>query len=610
LITMSAGACFFPADGRTAAELTRRAEVSLLAAATQGCHVRFYEAELETTGLNDALLGGALRDALRDRELTLVYQPKHDVNSGALVGVEALMRWNSPQLGPVSPGRFIPIAERTGVIAQLTDFAIEKAAALAKRWDANAPPSFRISVNVSAAELRVDGRRRAILALLRKLSAPMRRLQIEITESALVTERTKVGAMVRELREAGAQVAIDDFGTGYSSLAYLTTFQVDDLKIDRAFLHDLGQPHVQTLLRAVVDLGHALGMRIVVEGVEQQAQLDIVRRLGVDVVQGFLTGRPTSEEAIEALLGTESQRQPPREHGPEAAARPQPAAVDREQPWLPLLPSVLHTICALRDQGPQVDPEDVCRLVADDPVLALSVLQLAVRRSPRTMHAVPSLGEALVLVGASSVVAELTTGSVRKVFMPNADGQRLWRHSRQVAHWARAVASIAGLPPGPAFTAGLLHDVGRFAMLESRPDDVASVEQSDWDSPAALVDRERRTLPADHTTIGALQSRARRLPRQLTQIIAHHHDERAPALDSPTRSLLAVVQVADALAVLMERNPRLGEASAVARLARMRLALQGVATPFDIDLSVLSDMWGEVDYASGQRERPSPSARG
>ncbi|HRE17766.1 MAG TPA: EAL domain-containing protein, partial [Rhodocyclaceae bacterium] len=242
-------------------------------------------------------LEGALRRALGSDQLAVVYQPKID-SIGRVVGFEALLRWLSPEFGQVSPARFIPIAEETGLIKPLTDYVLEAACRAAAGWG-----DLHVAVNLSARQFAAEGLVDQVSRILQDTALPATHLQLEITESMLVGDIERTVDTLTRLKVLGVRIAVDDFGTGYSSLAYLKRFPIDILKIDRSFVMECERDaDAMAIPRGVIALGHSLGLRIVAEGVEKQAQLDVLNEHGCEEFQGFLISPPLPPEKIPDFL--------------------------------------------------------------------------------------------------------------------------------------------------------------------------------------------------------------------------------------------------------------------------------------------------------------------
>jgi diguanylate cyclase (GGDEF)-like protein/PAS domain S-box-containing protein len=272
-------------------ELFKRADIALYEAKAAGRNTyREFEADAGARVALRSQLGLDMKDAIRRGEFRLVYQPVVNATTGAVVSFEALMRWCHPVQGEISPGTFIPLAEETGLIVPLGIWALQEACREAMHW----PTHIRVAVNVSAVQLRREGLEAAVLSALASSGLPAARLKLEVTESVLMQDVDGVLACLHRLRGLGVLIALDDFGTGYSSLSYLRRFPFDKIKIDRAFIRDIADPDTAAIVRAVIGIGERLGMGIVAEGVETIEQLDLVRREGCTLVQGFLFSRPLS----------------------------------------------------------------------------------------------------------------------------------------------------------------------------------------------------------------------------------------------------------------------------------------------------------------------------
>lgn len=305
-VTASMGIATYPDHGETADTLLRRADTALMHARRTQTGFAIAATEDDAPSAERFMLIGGLRQLLAGSsevgELELHYQPKVDCQSGAAVGAEALVRWRHPVLGLVPPVRFIPLAEQTGLIKALTRWALETAAVQCQHWLAN---GWRIgvAVNLSANDIQDDALPTFIGDLLGRCGLPPDLLTVEITEGMLVEDPAQAMAVLRRLDALGVRASLDDFGTGYSSLAYLKHLPVHELKIDQSFVRDLVRDERdQAIVSSTIGLGHSLGMRIVAEGVEDQATLDCLRALGADVVQGYHLARPQPADAFDEWL--------------------------------------------------------------------------------------------------------------------------------------------------------------------------------------------------------------------------------------------------------------------------------------------------------------------
>ena len=293
-ISASMGIALFPDDGNDRETLLQKADVALYRVKDSGRRgYRFFSADMNAE-LNDLIgLDARLSAALAAGWIQLWYQPQYDLASGELCGVEALMRWIEPDGETIPPGRFIPVAEQFGQIHELGEFALRTACAEARRWQSDYNRAIPVAVNLSAVQFRRPGLTEMLEGILAETGLPPFLLILEITESVIMEDERQTQQTLRALANAGARLAIDDFGTGYSSLAYLKRFPVHHLKIDRAFVKDLGRdPDDEVIVRTIIQLGHSLGLQIVAEGVETHEQSRILLRHGCDFAQGFLYGRP------------------------------------------------------------------------------------------------------------------------------------------------------------------------------------------------------------------------------------------------------------------------------------------------------------------------------
>jgi len=306
-VSCSMGVSLYPNDGTDASALMRHADIAMYRAKEAGGnHLQFYEAAMHARIVERAEIENELRGALARDEFFLQYQPKASVDSGEILGVEALIRWQHPTLGLVAPARFIGVAEETGMIVAIGHWVIRKACAQNRAWqDAGLPP-LRVAVNVSARQFRDRGLLDDVVAALEETGLEAKFLELELTESMMMHDADAAIATIGRLKKVGVALSIDDFGTGYSSLAYLNRFPIDYLKIDQSFVREmLGAPSVAAIVRSVISLGHSLDFRVVAEGVETDAQLAYLRRYGCDEAQGYFLGRPQDPGQIAALLTQE-----------------------------------------------------------------------------------------------------------------------------------------------------------------------------------------------------------------------------------------------------------------------------------------------------------------
>ena len=306
VITLSIGCAMFPGDGSDAAGLMRNAGVATKHAKDSGRNnFQFYSHELNSASLERLLLEAQLRGAMQRGELELHYQPKVDLASGRICGAEALLRWHHPELGMVPPGRFIPIAEEAGFIVEIGEWVVHTACAQMARWRATLGIDVKVAVNVARHGLVSGALASVVKDAMSQHGINAGQLVLELTESMLMDRVESTAAKLHELRALGAELSIDDFGTGYSSMSYLKQFPVQELKIDRSFIN--GTPEDRTdsaIVRALIVLAHSLGMRVVAEGVEREAQSAALVALGCDSYQGFLCSPAVPAAAFAQLISS------------------------------------------------------------------------------------------------------------------------------------------------------------------------------------------------------------------------------------------------------------------------------------------------------------------
>jgi len=312
VVTCSAGISLYPQDGPDVDTLLRNAEAAMYRAKEHGrSNFRFYTAEMNERVHERLALESALRRAIERKELLIHYQRRVDLRSGAIIGAEALLRWRHPEWGLVHPARFVPLAEETGLIVPIGEFVLREACHQVRAWaDAGLEPG-AMSVNLSARQFREEGLVRKVSRVLEETGLDPRALEMELTESTVMHDMAAAVATLQGLKSLGISLSVDDFGTGYSSLAYLENLPIDKLKIDRSFVRAIGAgtgPNEGVLAQAIISLGHNLGLRVVAEGVETEAQVRFLRRHSCDEVQGFFYGEPVEPAAHAALLAKTAAR--------------------------------------------------------------------------------------------------------------------------------------------------------------------------------------------------------------------------------------------------------------------------------------------------------------
>lgn len=303
-LTCSIGIAAAPADGDRAETLLRRANAALHQAKRMGRNqVSVYAGTPQDDDPERLALETALRHALRDEQLELHYQPQVDLMQGCIVGVEALLRWQHPTLGPIAPDRFIPIAEETGLIVPIGDWVLRRAIEQAASWQRSGLPPPRMAVNLSARQLVQPDLARRIESLLAKSGLDPRLFGVEVTESMLIANFDQAVQHLEALRALGVEVSLDDFGTGYSSLSYLRRLPVDVVKIDRSLVPDVTAPTEDvSITRAIITMAHQLQMKVLAEGVESEGQAALLAANQCDQMQGYWFSAALSAAAIEAML--------------------------------------------------------------------------------------------------------------------------------------------------------------------------------------------------------------------------------------------------------------------------------------------------------------------
>jgi predicted signal transduction protein with EAL and GGDEF domain len=311
VVTGSMGIAVFPDDGEDVEELLRNADIAMYAAKEDGRNAyRFFSGEMNERMLERLALESDLRGALDRGELVLHFQPQVEAVTGRIVAVEALVRWQHPEKGLVPPLDFIGIAEETGLIVPLGEQVLQMACEQAVAWQKAGFPPMRVSVNVATQQLSQSDLVATVRQVLDATSLSGEFLEIEITESSLMSDVETTTQTLVELKQTGLTVSVDDFGTGYSSMNYLKRFPLDALKIDRSFIRDLSvDSNDAAIIRAVIALAKALDLSTVAEGVEEQAQLAFLIEQGCDLIQGFLIGRPMPADEVSDLLATATPTQ-------------------------------------------------------------------------------------------------------------------------------------------------------------------------------------------------------------------------------------------------------------------------------------------------------------
>jgi diguanylate cyclase (GGDEF)-like protein len=299
-LSASIGICSYPADGRDSKTLLSNADIAMYRAKQQGRNnFCFYSAELDAQVPERLALEAGLRGGLERGEFRVHYQPKIDMATGAITGVEALLRWQHPERGLLLPEKFIHLAEETGLIVPIGLWTLREVCNRAKAWREQGLPRLPVAVNLSALQFREEQLVPQLAEILASTGFEPDALELEITESMVMQDPERAVTLMESLRRMGVRLTIDDFGTGYSSLGYLKRFPINNLKVDRSFVRDL--PHSSddiAITRAVIAMAHSLQMNVIAEGVEDKAQFDVLREEGCDEFQGYLCRPPLAEDEL------------------------------------------------------------------------------------------------------------------------------------------------------------------------------------------------------------------------------------------------------------------------------------------------------------------------
>jgi predicted signal transduction protein with EAL and GGDEF domain len=304
LVSGSLGISIFPQDGSDQETLIRNADAAMYNAKSQGRNnYQLYSIHMNAQAKEKLQMEEALRKALVREELVLFYQPKQHISSGQITGVEALIRWQHPQLGLLYPVEFISLAEETGLIVEMGDWVLRTACLQNKAWQEMGFVQIRVSVNISAIQFQRDDFVQRVLIILRETGLEPDWLELELTESMVMRNAPMTIEKLNQLRELGVKISIDDFGTGFSSLSYLKLFPIDILKIDSSFIQDVStDSRDAAITKTIIALARRLKLTVVAEGVETYEQLSFLRSRKCNEIQGFIISKPLGVEDITSLL--------------------------------------------------------------------------------------------------------------------------------------------------------------------------------------------------------------------------------------------------------------------------------------------------------------------
>jgi diguanylate cyclase (GGDEF)-like protein/PAS domain S-box-containing protein len=302
-VSASIGISLYPDDAGSVDELTKHADAAMYSAKHLGRNnYQFFTTDMNREVQERMLIEGGLRTAIQRDELSLVFQPKIDLATRRVFGAEALLRWNHPKLGVISPARFVPVAEEAGLVGAIGEWVLRTACRQIRAWQ-DAGFALQVAVNVSARQFQQYDVADLVLKVMQECGVRAEHLEVELTESAVMNDAENSIITLERLADSGVQIAIDDFGTGYSSLSYLKRLPLDVLKIDQSFVRDISSdPNDAAIVRAIITLARSLGIKVIAEGVENEAQLAFLNAYGCQYAQGYLFGKPLTTAEFERLL--------------------------------------------------------------------------------------------------------------------------------------------------------------------------------------------------------------------------------------------------------------------------------------------------------------------
>ncbi len=305
----SIGIALYPEDGQTSWELMKKADLAMYHVKEKGKSDFKLFQSMDSGELEKIQLEKDIFSAVSNQEFILYYQPQVDIESREIVGAESLLRWKHPKLGVLFPGDFLPLLEEKGLMDSIGDWVMREACRQAKIWEEKGYP-LKVGINVSPSQMQAADFVEKVVRVLQETKVDPNQIYLEITESTAIEEMDQIMSKLESIKQMGVQIAIDDFGTGYSSLSYLANFPIDTLKVAREFVSKIGvnEAH-QTILRSIIDTGKSLNLAVIAEGVENESQLNYLKQLQCDEIQGYMFGKPIAKEAFEQkwLRGAEGE---------------------------------------------------------------------------------------------------------------------------------------------------------------------------------------------------------------------------------------------------------------------------------------------------------------
>lgn len=355
-LSASLGVAVFPGDGKDAEALVGMADSAMRHAKSgQGNTSRFYDESMNASAIERMRLETGLNMALENGELEVYYQPQVELISGQVMGIEALLRWNHPERGLLAPDKFLELAEETGLILPIGEWVLRTACEQAREWQTECFPPLRMAVNLSSRQLLQPDLMERVSVILQETGMHPDLLELELTEGALMQGFEEATDSMWRLKSLGVRLSVDDFGTGYSSLSRLARFPLDSLKIDRSFLKGVpGEPDMEGIVSAIIAMARSLGLEVIAEGVEQEAQIDFLLRQGCARCQGFLYSKPQRAEQIRLVLEAGEMLEPGAGALPQRSGSRRPSAwpTGRAEPSDPIAGSIDRAVATLIEQHP------------------------------------------------------------------------------------------------------------------------------------------------------------------------------------------------------------------------------------------------------------------